>query len=172
MKLAAINKDDIVDDIDGVTVSLWVGGCSIRCPGCHNSELWEKDNFEDADLDKVTKEILSSIPKHVMHNFSILGGEPFAEWNREGVAYIAKSVRKSFPNLRITCWTGYTLSQLQEMKDKNVNQILENISYLVDGPYMGNQRNTELLLRGSENQRIFRNDNGKLIDVTDELEHK
>lgn len=170
MKFVNLNKDDIVDSLDGVCVSLWCGGCSIKCENCHNAELWDPNNFEDADIDTLTKEILKAIPDHVLHNFSILGGEPFAEWNREGIAYIAKSVRKAFPTIRITCWTGYTLDQLKGFNDKNIDQILQNIDYLIDGPYIDSQRNTNLLLRGSENQRILKNENNKFIDITTDLE--
>lgn len=53
-------------------------------------------------------------------------------------------------------WTGYTLSQLRE--DTNligVGEVLNNIDYLIDGPFILKERDITLKWRGSRNQRII-----------------
>ena len=53
-----------------------------------------------------------------------------------------------FPNSTIYCWTGYKLEDLDKY-------YLEFIDVLIDGPYLQEQRDITLPLRGSSNQRIL-----------------
>lgn len=175
MKVVYINENDIADGATGVAVSLWVGDCPHKCKGCHNSELWETD-FPEADNKEIAKQIISSIKKDgLVRDFSVLGGEPLMPSNIEGVAFVVKSVRKAFPDIKIYCWTGYTLEELKNFEGedlKNVKQIIDNINYLIEGRYIESLRDTSLRLRGSSNQRVFRTQNKgfDLVEVKDDNE--
>lgn len=74
--------------------------------------------------------------------------------NRKEINKIVKIVRKTYPNIKIYIWTGYTLENLQKEKDFVINDILSNIDVLIDGPYIDKQRDITLKLRGSKNQKI------------------
>ena len=53
----------------------------------------------------------------------------------------------------IWCWTGFTLEEIEA--DAHLAQMLPWLDVLVDGPFILEQRDTELLFRGSPNQRII-----------------
>ena len=162
MKLAKIMENDIVDCDDGIAVSVWFFGCPHKCKGCHNSDLWEPDCMEETNENEVIDKVISLINKDgINRNLSILGGEPLAEYNLMNTSNLIVSVRNKFPNIKIYLWTGYILENLDK-KNIFIEQILRNVDVLIDGPFILEKRALTLNLRGSSNQRIFRNINGKL----------
>ena len=54
-------------------------------------------------------------------------------------------------------YSGYTLEQLLELAKTRpaVGRLLSLCDILVDGPYLEEQRDLDLLFRGSANQRII-----------------
>ena len=48
---------------------------------------------------------------------------------------------------------GFTLEEIQA--DEKLSQLLPYLDVLVDGPFILEQRDTDLLFRGSPNQRII-----------------
>ena len=64
--------------------------------------------------------------------------------------------------LNVTTYTGYTLEQLLEMKNPNVQHLLTQTDILIDGKFDIAQKDLSLSFRGSRNQRI--------IDVKQSLE--
>ena len=70
------------------------------------------------------------------------------------VSDLIKAVKEAYPNIKIYLWTGYYMEQLN--KDNTyINYILNNLTYLIDGPFIEEQKNLNLELRGSDNQRIW-----------------
>ena len=57
--------------------------------------------------------------------------------------------------LNITTFTGYTLEQLQNMHDEDVDRLLEQTDVLIDGPFLVAKKDLTLMFRGSSNQRII-----------------
>ena len=46
MRYAGITFNDIVN-CPGIGVSVYLQGCDLHCPGCHNSEIWDFDGGKD-----------------------------------------------------------------------------------------------------------------------------
>lgn len=151
---AKIMKNDIVDG-EGVCVSLWMQGCPFHCEGCHNKSTWNPD--EGIPYTKETDDIiLNAISENnIKRNFSVLGGEPLAEYNKNIVNDIVNKVRKKYPDIKIYLWTGYYLDELKTKNDKIINEILSNIDYLIDGRFELDKRDITLYLRGSSNQSVI-----------------
>ena len=87
---------------------------------------------------------------------------------------LINEVKRTLPLTKIYIWTGYTYEQLdQERRQLPVitplSNILNNIDYLIDGPYIHAQRDITLLMRGSHNQRIIdmkaTNQEKKIVEV-------
>lgn len=155
MKYAAIKENDIVDG-EGVCVSFWTQGCPFRCKGCHNPETWSFDGGIEEDENKLLNKILYLIDKNnVQRNLSILGGEPLCKQNRGFIAKLVIAAKRRFPNIKIFLWTGYEIEFLKNINDSNIKIILENIDTLIDGPFIEEQRDISLKLRGSKNQRVL-----------------
>ena len=153
-KYAGLNTNDFANG-KGVCVSFWTQGCPHHCPGCQNPETWDFEGGKDLPTDirgQITKAICAN---GITRNFSILGGEPLCPQNIEEVDNIVTSVRAAFPHIKIFLWTGYTLNELQKQENKHIINILSHIDVLIDGPYIENERDITLDLRGSKNQRIL-----------------
>lgn len=86
-----------------------------------------------------------------------MGGEPLCEENIFLVSLIVLSVREAFPNIKIYIWTGYIYEELEARSqlEPKIKTILDNIDYLIDGPFILEERDITLAMRGSRNQRIL-----------------
>ena len=156
-RYAKIMTNDIVDGTD-VCVSLWMQGCPIKCQGCHNSSIWDFNGGYEIPTDIRGHIIKAICANGIIRNFSVLGGEPLCQENVQDVDDIISGVRIAYPEIKIFLWTGYTLEQLKEQKNKHIDNILSNIDVLIDGPYIESLRDITLELRGSANQRILYKD--------------
>lgn len=154
MKYQGFMPNDFLNG-KGVCVSLWTSGCPFRCKGCHNQETWDKDSGYDVPEDLVERLSQAVTANNILRNFSVLGGEPLAEWNRAFIKEILTEIRKRFPSIKIFLWTGYTIEELQSIPSKDIQEILSLIDVLIDGRYDETQRNISLELRGSRNQKIL-----------------
>lgn len=140
----------------GVCVTFFVQGCPFRCEGCHNPETWDFEGGKE-----FTNEVLDTIIKGIKANgihrdFCIMGGEPLCAENAFLTALLIAEVKKHYPDINIYVWTGYTFEQLKKSPTHTqLDYILNNITALIDGPYIQSLRNTTLQMRGSSNQRII-----------------
>jgi len=159
MNFAGLMSNDIVDSVEGVCVSLWFCGCVLRCHGCQNAEWWDPDSGEKVPNDEVVSRVLDALDANgISRNLSILGGEPFADYNVADCAYILSKVKEKRPGVKVYLWTGYTIEELLAKNTPDIKTVLGNVNILIDGPYKEELRDTSLLLRGSSNQRVIRLD--------------
>lgn len=158
MNYGAIKKFDIASG-DGVRVSLFVSGCRNHCKGCFQSETWNFDygrEFDEAAL----QEILDALSKPFIQGLTILGGEPFEPENQPCVRALLERVKSEFPKKDIWCYTGYILETDLLAQDgarhtEHTEAILRMVDFLVDGPFILEQKDLGLKFRGSKNQRII-----------------
>jgi anaerobic ribonucleoside-triphosphate reductase activating protein len=69
---------------------------------------------------------------------------------------VIQKVKDTYPNIPIYVWTGYTLEELVDMRsDARLQKILPLVNTLIEGPYIEEERDTTLSMRGSKNQRIL-----------------
>lgn len=153
-RYAGLITNDFVNGT-GVCVSFWTQGCPHRCPGCHNPETWDFEGGKELPTDIKGQIIKAICANGIIRNFSILGGEPLCPQNLEEVDNIITSVRTAFPHIKIFIWTGYTLEELQKIKNFHIINILSQIDVLIDGLYKEDEKDITLELRGSKNQRIL-----------------
>jgi anaerobic ribonucleoside-triphosphate reductase activating protein len=153
-KIAGIYWDDTAA-APGISLSVYFSGCHFHCPGCHNPEAQDFNYGHDYDTD-IRQEIAQKLKKNgVMRTLCILGGEPLNEENIGDVLNLIGWCKLDYPDLKIYVWTGYTLEELEERDDDDVRAVLRNITFLIDGRYEQDKRDTTLPLRGSSNQRIL-----------------
>ena len=85
-----------------------------------------------------------------------MGGEPFCDENLILTRLVIELVRKHYPDILIYVWTGYTFEELLKMGNKpHLKWILNEIDYLIDGPFIQEERDITLAMRGSRNQKII-----------------
>ena len=164
MNYATIKNCDIANG-PGVRVSLFVSGCTHRCPGCFNEVAWDFD-YGMPFTQQTIVEILTMLrPPHIK-GLTLLGGEPFEPQNQPAIVELLRQVKKNYPEKSIWAFSGYLF-------DKDIlsgrlgpweitKEYLSYLDVLVDGPFVMAKKNLSLRFRGSENQR--------LIDVPKSLE--
>ena len=162
MHYAKIKRFDIANGV-GIRTSVFVSGCSNKCKGCFNQELWDK-NYGQEFTDGTIKEILDSIDKPYIDGLSILGGDPLEYYNLEMVDKLIVEFRKRFGfNKSIWMCTGYLLEDI--INDDRRWEVVRKLDYLVDGPFIQKKKNLKLKYRGSENQRIIDMQNSQTFNT-------
>ena len=164
MRIAKIVNNDLGNG-PGVRTTVFVSGWPIHCPGCHNPEL---QDFHVGTLlsEHLIDEVIALLKVDgIKRGLSILGGEPLADGNIPGLAYLLLRVRESLPDCDIWVWTGYTMEDLMNrhsdpLTEKNFYDIINTVNVIVDGPFVEAQKPGEHLWRGSGNQRLLKLENG------------
>lgn len=133
-------------DGPGLRTSIYCAGCLHHCAGCHNPQSWPMDAGRLMTVD----ELLDIIKADSISNVSFSGGDPL--YQVDAFTELARRI-KAETGKNIWCWTGFTIEEIQA--DPHLAQILPYIDTLVDGPFILEQRNPDLLFRGSTNQRII-----------------
>ena len=160
MRYAGLNKNDF-SAAPGVSVTFYTQGCPHHCPGCHNPETWNFGGGKEF-TPEVIDEILEALTaNNIMRSLAIQGGEPLCVENEFLTLLIVKAVKEKFPDIKIYIWTGYYFNSLPNTP--YIKQILELTDCLVDGPYIEEERDITLPMRGSRNQNIIYFDNNKII---------
>lgn len=154
MKYAGIIKNDVAAG-QGVCVTFFVQGCDQHCPGCHNPQTWDFNGGYEFTFQTITDIIEALHANGVQRNFCIMGGEPLHLKNQFLTNLVISEVRKVYPNIKIYLWTGYVYEDIVDKKEKLLQNILENIDVIIDGPFIKEQRDITLAMRGSRNQRII-----------------
>ena len=154
MNYATIKNCDIANG-PGVRVSLFVSGCTHRCPGCFNEVAWDF-GFGEPFTQETIDYILQLLKPDYIQGLTLLGGEPFAPQNQEAVVGLLRQVKKAYPNKSIWAFSGYLFEK--DILSGRIGDTAEYLSYLdvlVDGPFIQAKKNLSLRFRGSENQRLI-----------------
>lgn len=147
MRYATIRKQDIQNG-PGIRTSIFVQGCSFHCKECFNEETWPFDGGKEF-TEKELNLLMDLSDKHYIVGLSILGGEPLHPSNIAEVIHIAKTFKERFKDKSIWLWTGY---RYEEIINKD---ILNYVDVLIDGRFMYELKDFQLMYRGSSNQRVI-----------------
>jgi len=131
-------------DGPGKRVSLYVQGCTLRCPGCQSPSLWAKSSGKTMDVEVVAQTLLAyDLP------ITIIGGEPLQQ--APAVALLIKRLKTA--GRHVIVYTGYVYEELVQAPIAAVTDILYFADVLVDGRYDATQDDSFVQYRGSRNQR-------------------
>lgn len=153
-------KNYNISNGSGIGVSVYVSGCPLHCKGCFNAESWDSDQGRKYDADMHQK-IMALLNNGVIDHLSVLGGEPLAEWNTEGVKMLIKESKKRFPEKEVWLWTGYMPEELNE-KQKEVTDLCDYVTY---GRFEMKKADLNRRYSGSDNQFTVRKD-GTVIEAS------
>ena len=150
MRYASIRKLDISNG-EGLGVTLFTQGCPFHCKNCFNPETHDFDGGKEYTID-TKNAILSLINRAQIKRFSILGGEPLIERNKEDMIDLCSSIKEIRPDIKIWVYTG---NIFENVKDDWYELLYNYVDVLVDGPYVDSKRDLRLKFRGSSNQRVI-----------------
>lgn len=136
-------------DGPGLRTSVYLAGCSHRCPECHNPSSWDFHAGTEMDVDALADIVIA-------HGFNVTltGGDPLQ--TPDPGALLRLVLRLKAEGLRIWCYTGYTFEELQQRPE--LRPLIDEFEAIVEGPFIAAQRDISLRFRGSRNQRILRPD--------------
>ena len=157
MNYATIKNCDIANG-PGVRVSLFVSGCTHRCPGCFNEVAWDF-NYGEPFTQETIDSILEMLKPAYIKGLTLLGGEPFEPQNQPALVELLRQVKKAFPEKSVWAFSGYLFDRdilSGRLGDMAVTkEFLSYLDVLVDGPFVEAKKNLMLRFRGSSNQRII-----------------
>lgn len=131
----------------GNRVAIWMAGCKRQCVGCANPELQDATGIKDISIDILRSAILQFVKSAGcnVEGFTITGGEPFEQ--PEALMEIIEMCHEFCNDILV--FSGNVRAELAKYED----DIISNISVLIDGKYIEAQNNGHPL-KGSDNQVI------------------
>ena len=171
MRYNQIRECDIANG-EGIGVALFVQGCRFACKNCFNPDTWDFNGGKEW-TPEVEDKLIELANRPYIKRLSILGGEPLADENLDGVLHLVNRFRLSFPNKSIWIYTGYTWNEIFKndssiqayymydymgndfINNEKRKQIVSQCSIIVDGRYVDSQRNPSKKWAGSDNQRVI-----------------
>ena len=167
IKIAGLISESIVDG-PGIRFTIFTQGCPHNCVGCHNPETHDYNGGRWEDTDNIFKMIKKD---PILDGVTFSGGDPFCQC--EPLAELAKKIHahKEF-KMNVMAYTGYTYEYLvsHANEDNGFMELLKNLDYLVDGPFVLSKRSLELKFMGSSNQRYIdvqkSLEQGKIVELT------
>ncbi len=149
IRVSGVVAESIVDG-PGFRYTLFVQGCPHNCPGCHNPKTHDFAGGYDRDTDDILSEILDN---PLLDGVTFSGGEPMCQ--AKSLSELAEKIHNA--GLNVVCYSGYTIEYLIEhSNDENgYMDLLNNIDYLIDGPFIMSLKSYDCRFRGSTNQRII-----------------
>lgn len=147
LRVAGFERESVVDGL-GIRYVVFTQGCKHNCAGCHNPET---HSFKDGTLIE-TSDIIDDFKKFKWHKgITLSGGDPF--FQPLASKEIADAVHRLGKD--VWCYTGFTIEDILNGKDKDRKSLLESVDVLVDGRFELNKRTLDLAFRGSANQRVI-----------------
>lgn len=166
MRYSNIENFEIVNGKD-VGVSFYTQGCPRHCKGCFNSQAWDFDGGEQYTIE-VRDELVSMCTRPGIKRFSILGGEPLLERNKDELMVLCSLIKEANPDIKIWVYTG---ALYEDIKNDWLEFLQYYVDVLVDGPFEIDKRDITLKFRGSSNQRIIDVKKsifeGKVVEISD-----
>lgn len=125
--------------------AVWLRGCSIRCPGCCNPEL-----FRPGEPTHTVEALLAQLDAAPpMEGVTVLGGEPLEQ--AEALAPWLEGVRAR--GLGVIVFTGLLAEDVETVPGGG--GVLEQVDTLVDGPFDATAGPSPHRFLGSANQRLL-----------------
>jgi anaerobic ribonucleoside-triphosphate reductase activating protein len=145
IRISGIVPESIVDG-PGIRFVLFVQGCEMNCPGCHNPATHDKNGGFDITADEIMEKIAAN---PLIDGVTFSGGEPFLQ--AEELAPLAEKIKAA--GLSLIVYSGYTYEQLKSRK--GADKLLALADFLVDGRFLEEEKSLELRFRGSRNQNVI-----------------
>ena len=158
MHYGELKKCDIANGT-GVRVTLFVSGCTNRCPGCFQPQTWDFC-YGRPFTAETEAEIFTELDKSYVDGLTVLGGEPFEPKNQPTLTALLRRVKETYPSKTVWCFTGFRLEE-ELLTDGSyprtdcTDEMLSYIDILVDGRFIQELKDISLQFRGSRNQRII-----------------
>lgn len=136
----------------GKRLVIWTKGCSKNCPGCISPEMAVIGSAKNFDVEQIFYIVKNIFNTEGFEGITISGGDPFEQL--EELLNLVERLKSLVDDILV--YTGYVWDTFKDTLDESTrNRVKDNISVLIDGPYIQEKNISDLALRGSENQKII-----------------
>lgn len=148
LRLAGVIRESIVDG-PGWRFVVFVQGCPHHCPGCQNPQTHDFDGGYETTVGNIVNAVKEN---KLLSGITLSGGEPFTQ--AKALTVLAKEIKAL--GLDVMSFSGWTYEELLQgaNSENRWRELLEELSYLIDGKFLIAEKSLELKFRGSKNQRI------------------
>lgn len=148
LRLAGVIRESIVDG-PGWRFVVFVQGCPHHCPGCQNPQTHDFDGGYETTVENIVNAVKED---SLLAGVTFSGGEPFTQ--AKALAVLAREIKAI--GLDVMSFSGWTYEELLEgaTEENGWRELLDELSFLVDGKFILEQKTLSLKFRGSKNQRI------------------
>lgn len=148
MNLRVLDKIEYTTvDGPGFRTSIYVAGCRHHCEGCHNPQSWSENGGELLSVEMLAIDLLAD----PFVNVTLTGGDPM--FQAEACLELCRLIKEG-SDKTVWCYTGFTWEEIHEHGSAQMIALSEAVDVLVDGRFVKQLRDTDLLFRGSSNQRL------------------
>lgn len=149
-----IKYDTIVDGVN-FRNTVYCAKCDRYCEGCHNPQSWNIKNGKPISINNLATLLLEN-----GNDITFSGGE--CSLQAKAFIKLAQILKEKGRNIWL--YSGYTYEEL--INNSVTKKLLNLVDVLVDGRFISSQKDTNLLFRGSSNQRIIDlNETRKVGDI-------
>ena len=148
LKIAGVVKESTVDG-PGFRYVVFTQGCPHKCEGCHNPETHDFNAGKIVKIDELVEDINRD---PLLKGVTISGGDPFVQ-----AGQVCKLLDKINKDLTVMVYTGFTYEYLlkNSTDENNFLNLLKRTDVLIDGKFVKDLIDENLLYRGSSNQRAI-----------------
>lgn len=150
MRVAGFDRYDLhnTPGSDAPAFTLWFAGCSHKCRGCQNQELWDKNAGKEYDVVELVSLIFDQTKKSKINTVVLLGGEPL-EQDLYELAELCNILDGA--GYKIWLYTGYDYTQVSTKYSK-IQRCLE---YIKCGKYDDTLLQPEGTFPITSNQELY-----------------
>lgn len=144
-------KVNILDIIKGTTVdgpgfrtSVYFAGCKHSCKDCHNPSSWDFKGGIPYSIDDLLQIIIEED-----FDVTLSGGDPL--YQPEFVSELVNKIKNAGHNVWI--YTGFLWKEI--INSRILLNAVRNAEVVVDGPFISELKEKDLIFKGSSNQRLI-----------------
>lgn len=138
-----IKYDTIVDGVN-FRNTVYCAKCDVCCQKCHNPQSWDIRNGKPISINNLVELLLEN-----GNDITFSGGE--CSLQAKAFTKLAQILKQNERNIWL--YSGHTYEEL--MGNTTTKKLLNSVDVLVDGQFVNALKDTNLLFRGSSNQRII-----------------
>lgn len=130
----------------GLRCTVFVQGCDHKCKGCHSTHTWPFNR----GVNMTAQELIDEITKNPLERgLTLSGGDPVYQYME------LTEVLENYDGHKML-YTGFTKEELELFiyTKSYFDRFISQFNLIVTDPFILEQRDLNLLYRGSRNQRI------------------
>lgn len=139
IKVNAIREKQSLCDGPGLRTVLFLQGCNLHCPGCHNKSTWDKNGGTAYKVSELAAILRKKCPNKKL---TVSGGEPLLQ------AQALCALFEELSDFDLCLYTGHEACDVPPA-------ILSHLRFLKTGSFNESKRTAVLPFVGSSNQKFM-----------------